>query len=286
MRIVFRLTILLSLVAFDLSAQEPTFEVPVTSPPAMVKQRVAATDIEINYNRPSMRDREIFGALIPYDQVWRTGADAATRIAFSTPVSFGGSPVPAGSYELFTIPGMSEWTVIVAKDRSQWGSYKYDPEGDVARVTLKPTMLSERVETLTLSLDELTANSTVLRIAWDKVRVPVKIEVDVRATVLPQLEAALQAEGDRPYFRAAMFYFDNDLDIDRAAELIALALEKKPDHIGMLYRQALILERKGDVQGAIAAAERSLASASATGQELKEEYTRLNNALLARLKHR
>lgn len=286
MRIRTSLFALCTLWILSASAQDAAFEVPTTSPPAVVKQRVAATEIEINYNRPSMRGRETFGALIPYDQVWRTGADAASKISFSTPVSFGAKPVPAGSYELFSIPGKGEWTVIVAKDRSQWGSYKYDPEHDVARVTTKPVMLTERVETLTLSLDELTSSSTVLNIAWDKVRVPVEIVIDVQATVLPQLEAALRADGDRPYFRAAMFYFDNGLDINRAAELIALALEKKPDHIGMLYRQALILERKGDVKGAIAAAERSLASASTAGPEPREEYERLNEEVLGRLRKR
>ncbi len=111
---------------------------------------------------------------------------------------------------------------------------------------------------------------------------PVRITVDLEATVVPRLEAALRADGRRPYFQAAMFYYENDLDLDRAAELMALALQPNPDHIGMLYRQALILERKGDRPGAIASAERSLAGARTAERELREEYIRLNQALLAR----
>jgi hypothetical protein len=265
-------------------AQGPAFEVPTTNSKAVVRQRVAATDIEVTYNRPSVRGRVIFGALVPYGEVWRTGSDAATRISFSTPVTVNGAPIDAGTYELFSIPGEREWVVIIHQDRSQWGSYSYDPAYDVARVTAQPVALHDRVETFTVSLDEVTTNEATLNIAWDRIRVPVRIAIDIEATVVPQLEAALQAEGRRPYFLAAMFYFENDLDIERAAELMALAVEANPTHIGMLYRQALILERKGDLPGAIAAAERSLSGAASASRELRDEYTRLNTALLARLR--
>jgi len=222
--------------------------------------------------------------LVPYDQVWRTGADSATRVEFSTPFTLNGTPVPAGAYELFTIPGEAEWTVILQEHRSQWGSYSYDPQKDVVRVVAKPVSLHESVESFTIGFDDLRPSHATLNLSWDRTRVPVRIDIDVRATVVPLLEQALQAEGRRPYFRAAMFYFENDLDIERAAELIALALEAAPTHIGLLHRQGLILERKGDVAGAIAAAEKSLAGAAEAAPELRDEYTRLNSALLDRLR--
>lgn len=262
----------------------PSFELPSTNPPALVRQQIASTRVEVAYNRPSVKGRAIFGALVPYGQVWRTGADAATRLSLSTPVSVEGTPVPAGEYELFTIPGEREWTVIVHENRSQWGSYTYDPAHDVARVTVRPEALAAPVESFTIRFDDVTTSRATLAIEWDRVRVPVRLAVDVRTTVVPQLEAALQAEGRRPYFRAAMFYFENDLDLDRAAELMALALEGNPGHVGLLHRQALILEKKGDRAGALAAAERSLAAAAAAGDELRAEYTRLNAALLERLR--
>ena len=262
----------------------PPFQVPTTNPPATVRQRVAATDVEVEYNRPRVKGRTIFGGLVPWGQVWRTGSDRATRITFSTPVTLGGARIDAGSYELFTIPSEDSWTVIIHRNQSQWGSYSYDPANDVVRLTSRPVTLSEPVESFTISIDDVASSSATLNIAWDRTRVPVLLEVDLEETVLPRLEEALRQEGRRPWFLAAMFYFENDLDIDRAAELIGMAVEESPNHIGILHRQALILERKGDVAGAIQAAEKSLAGAAESPDELRLEYTRLNAALLARLR--
>ncbi len=272
------------LLSAPLAAEPSEFQVPRSSPAAVVNQRVAATDIEITYNRPSARGREIFGGLVPYGQVWRTGADQATQIAFSTPLSFGGTVVEAGTYELFTIPGEAEWTVILQPSQDQWGSYAYDPARDVARVQATASTLADPVESLTLGIGDLGFASATLTISWQQAQVSIPLAIDVETTVVPRLEAALRgSEGRKLYFRAAMFYFENDLDLDRAAELMALAVEGAPEHLGMLYRQALILERKGDVEGAIAAAEKSLDLARESGQELRDEYIRLNGAVLKRL---
>jgi Protein of unknown function (DUF2911) len=265
-------------------APPTAFEVPATNSPAVVHQQVAATEIEVSYHRPSVKGRKIFGELVRYDQVWRTGADNATRISFSTPVSLNGTPLDAGEYELFTVPGEKEWTVIFHENRSQWGSYSYDPAHDVARIQARPVALPELVETFTISVDDVHSAGATLNISWERTRVPVRVEIDVRATVVPRLEEALQGEGRHPYFQAAMFYFENDLELARAAELMELALERSPGHIGMLYRLGLILERKGDIPGAIAAAEASLSGAAAAAPELKQEYTRLDTALLDRLR--
>jgi hypothetical protein len=215
--------------------------------------------------------------------VWRTGSDAATKISFSTPVSIGGTKIDSGAYELFTIPGKDEWIVILQQTRNQWGSYRYEEQYDVARAAVKPVKLHETVETFTMSIDDVRNSDAVLNISWENIRVPVTIAIDLKETVVPPLEAALLAEGRRPYFHAAMFYYENDIDIDRAAELMNLALEQNPGHLGMLYRLALILERKGDIAGAIAAAEKSLAATESVGEELKAEYVKLNTELLERL---
>ena len=258
--------------------------IPPTNPPATVIQAIGATEVEVHYSRPGMKNRSIFGGLVPYGQIWRTGADNATTIAFSTPVTLNGVAVPAGTYELFTIPGASEWTVIVQQRQNQWGSYSYDPVHDVARVRAVPAETAAPVETFTIGFSELTKNSAVLNLAWERTRVPVAIGVDVVAQVVPKIRAAMQSEGRKPYFLAAMFYFENDLDLDQAAAWMAAALAGQPDHIGMLYRQALILEKKGDIAGALAAAERSLAGAETSPRELREEYIRLNTPLIARLR--
>lgn len=256
---------------------------PRTNQAATVTQRIGVTDVALRYNRPSARGRRIFGGLVPFGQVWRTGSDEATTVTFSTDAAVNGAMVPAGTYALFTIPTPSTWTVILNRQSTQWGSYAYDPAQDVARVVVPSAATADHVEALSLTFDDVTARSATLQIAWERTRVPVRIEVDVVALTLPRIAAAMQGPGRKPYFLAAMFYFEHGLDIAQAADWIAAALAESPGHVGMLYRQALILEKKGDRAGALAAARASLAGARQSPRELREEYTRLNDSLIARL---
>lgn len=267
-----------------MQAQLASFEVPATNTHAVIEQRVAATDIKVDYNRPNRKGRTIFGGLVPFGKIWRTGSDASTKIYFSTPVSLNGCALDSGRYELFSIPGKTEWTIILQSSRSQWGSYGYKKENDALRITAKPVSLGQQVETFTIGFDKITSNSAEIAISWEKTKVPVEIKIDLAKTVLPQLEASLQNDERKQYFRAAMFYYENDLDINRAAELMELAIKSNPNHLGMFYRQGLILEQKGDRKGAIEAAEKSLQLAQSAGEELKAEYIKLNTALLKRLK--
>ncbi len=275
--------------AFALCVQPLTvaaadFPLPATNPRAEIHQQVASTRFEINYGRPSVRGREIFGALVPFGRIWRTGADAATSLTASTAFSFGGVAVEAGSYELFTIPGPYRWEVILQSSRSQWGSYAYDPARDVARIVVTPSELPLPIESFTIGFDDVGRDRALLYLAWARTRLEVPVTVDLATTVVPRLEEALAGDGRKPYFHAAMFYFESGLDLARAAELMEKALESTPGHIGMLYRLALIREGLGDIEAAVDAAERSLAGAATEGDELRDEYTRLNSALLERLR--
>lgn len=273
--------------AGKVAAQAPAAQplpIPPTNPRATVKQFIGPTEVEITYARPGVKGREVFGKLVPFDQVWRTGADNATKIRFSTEVTLGGTKVPAGTYELFSVPGRSEWTVIIATNRQIWGSYAYHDSNAVARARVKPTTLPQPVETFTLDVSDLTTRSGNLNITWDRTRVSVPIEVDVAGIMRPHIEAAMKAEGRKPYFLAAMFYYENGLDINKAAEWITAAVAEQPTHIGILHRQALILAQKGDTAGALAAAQKSYDGAQSAGPELKAEYTRLNSALMDRLR--
>jgi len=287
-RSLFAATCLLSFVA-ALSAQAPAapkLEFPAASPTATLKQRVGVTDIEISYARPSMKGREIFGKLEPFGAVWRTGANNATRVTFSTDVKIQGSALAAGSYELFSIPGPSEWTVIFQKVGKQWGAYAYKPENDTLRVKTKSVALTAPVETLTIDLNDVRDTSATLNITWAKTRVPVKIDVDVVTTLVPQIEAAMAGTGDKkPYAQAAMFYLENNLDLKKAAQWMDAAIAAQPDLCYLVYRKGLILEKMGDKAGALAAAKASLVVAEkATMPALKDEYVRRNNELIARLK--
>ncbi len=265
----------------------PKIEFPAASPPATLKQRVGVTDIEITYSRPSAKGRKIFGSLEPYGAVWRTGANSPTTIAFSTPVKFGGKDVPAGKYGLFSIPGEQEWTVIVNKvDAKDWGAYNYKSENDVARVTVKPVKLAQKVETFAIDVSDIGPQSAHLNLAWEGVRVPVKIEVDVVGQLKPQIEAAMKGAGDKkPYFPAAMFYFESNVDLKQALAWMNEGLKEQPNAFWMIYRKGLILAKLGDKAGALEAAKASRAMAEKDQRAgIREEYLRLNDALIASLK--
>lgn len=285
------LTVLSGLVlSTGLFAQAPQVEFPAPSPAASFKQRVGITDVSVEYSRPSMRGRKIFGGLVPYGEVWRTGANSATKITFSTAAKFGGADIAAGTYALFTIPGENEWTVILNNVTGQWGSYAYNVANDVVRVTAKPVAVPAAVETFSIGVSNLAAEgSATLYLMWENVRVPVKIETDLAGMLVPKIEAVMASDSEKkPYFQAAMFYYENNLDLKKALEWMNAALAANPGQMWMIYRKGLILAKMGDKAGALAAANESLAliknSPPDTPAELKAEYTRLNNALIESLK--
>jgi hypothetical protein len=273
------------LLASGLQAQEAKkIDFPQASSAASVKERVGVTDVSVEYSRPNVRDRKIFGGLVPYNAVWRTGANAATKITFSTDVKLGGTAVPAGSYALFTIPGEPEWTVILSKVTDEWGSYAYNQKDDQARVKVKSVAMAEPLETMTIGVQDIRSGKANLVIAWEKTKVPVEIDTDLVAKIKPQIEAAMAGSGEKPYFPAAMFYYENDLDMKLAKQWIEEAAKKQPDAVWLIYRKGLILKKAGDKEGAMAAAKQARELASKAEGELKAEYTRLSENLIAGLK--
>ena len=264
----------------------PKIDFPAPSPAGSVKQRVGLTDIEISYFRPGVKGRKIFGGLEPYGVVWRTGANNPTKITFSTPVKISGQEVPAGSYGLYSIPGEREWTVIINKiGEKDWGAYAYKAENDVVRATVKPVSLSQPVETFTIDINDIRTESATLNLIWEKTRVPLKIEFDVVSQLRPQIEAVMASdEAKKPYFQAAMFYFENGGDLRKALEWIDAGLKEQPKAFYMVYRKGLILAKMGDKAGALAAAQASKEAAAQSDMPLlRDEYLRLNDALIASL---
>jgi hypothetical protein len=269
---------------FAQAPQAPKIEFPAPSPAATLKQRVGLTDIEIVYSRPGVKGRVIFGGLESYGVVWRAGANSATRITFSTPVKLDGTEIPAGTYGLFAIPGQDEWTVILNKIANQWGAYQYNAKDDILRVKVMPVKLAQAVETFTIDINDIRDESATLNLTWEKTRVPVKLEVDVTSKLVPQIEAAMAAPGKKPYLPAALFYLDHNLDLKKAAGWIDAGLAENPDAFYLLYHKARILVRMGDKAGAIAAARQSIELAAKDTGPAKDEYTRLNEALIASLR--
>lgn len=265
----------------------PKIDAPAASPAATVKQKVGFTDIEISYARPSVKERKIFGGLLPFGEVWRTGANTATKVTFSTAVKVEGRELPAGSYALYSIPDASEWTVIFNKVTGEWGAYAYKQENDALRVKVKPAALSQPVESFTIDINDLRSESATLNLSWEKVRVPVKLAFDVIKPVVAQIDALMssgQTLTPQVYFTAAMFYFDHNLDLNKAKTWAEQATKGEKPLFFMLHGKAKILAKLGDKAGATDAAKKSMAAAEAQGGPVAVEYKRLNETLLASLK--
>ncbi len=263
-----------------LLAQTPKVDFPAASPAGTLKQHVGLTDIEIVYSRPGVKGRPIFDGLVPYGQVWRTGANAPTKISFSTAVKLNGTEVPAGQYALYTIPDKNEWTVIIHKDTTA-SIFNYNPTNDLVRFKATPVKLAEPVETFTIEINDVRDESATLNLTWEKTRVPVKLEVELVSKLVPQIEAVMAApEGNKPYYQAAMFYYDHGQDLEKARKWIDAAIAQREAHY-MVYLKAKILAKLGDKEGAIAAAKRSTElaiKAKDTG------YVKLNEDLISSLK--
>ncbi|HUC84889.1 MAG TPA: DUF2911 domain-containing protein [Candidatus Acidoferrales bacterium] len=268
--------------ADTVSAQPgPTVDFPAPSPACTIKQRVGLTDIEVVYSRPGMKGREIFGSLVPYDKVWRTGANSATKVTFSTAVKLEGHEIPAGSYALFTIPGADEWTVIINKNVNQWGAYTYDEKADLVRFTVNPVQLSEHIETFTIEFNRLADESALMDLIWDQTVVPIKVEVDVASKLVPQIEAVMASDAkQKPYYPAAMFYYNHNLDLHKASEWVDAAITNREAHY-IVYLKAEILAKLGDKEGAIAAAKRSSELAVKANDP---GYVKMNDDLISSLK--
>jgi hypothetical protein len=268
------------LLASSLPAQTPRVDFPSPSPACTLKQRVGLTDIEVVYSRPGVKGRAIFGSLVPYGQVWRTGANNATKITFSTPVKLNGTEIAAGSYSLYSIPGESEWTIIINKNVGQSGT-QYDEKADVARFKAVPVTLTRPMETFVIEFTDIRDESARLNLVWDKTLVPVEFEVELTGKLVPQIEAVMASDArPKPYYPAALFYYDHGQDLSKARKWVDAAVAEREAHY-IVYLKAKILAKLGDKEGAIAAAKRSTElaiTAKDTG------YVKLNEDLISSLK--
>ncbi|MFI5143640.1 MAG: DUF2911 domain-containing protein [Thermoanaerobaculales bacterium] len=234
-------------------------DLPRPSPKATVVQTVGVTDVTIAYCRPSVRGRVIWGGLVPYDQVWRTGANEATTITFTDEVSIEGTALPAGTYGLFTIPGKDEWTVIFNKGAKQWGAYDYKQADDVLRVKVKPQAAAFAV-VMTLSFPAVAIDSVTVALNWEKLEVPFTVHV---ATVPKVLAAARKAVAEakpddwRTPYRAAVFCLDNNVGLDEAKAWIDKSVAIK-ETMANLSAKARLLALQGQKADAIAMAKKAI----------------------------
>ncbi|MFN4298731.1 MAG: DUF2911 domain-containing protein [Thermaurantimonas sp.] len=236
-------------------------ELPQPSPKAVVQQRVGLTDITIDYSRPSARGRKIFGELVPFNQIWRTGANRITLISLSTEVIVEGQKLPAGKYGLLTIPREDRWTVIFNSDTTLWGSDGYDQKKDVLRVDVVPNVFEgDIIETFTISVDALRENGATIVLAWENVKVPVNIDVEVDKMAMANIERAVKENHRdwRVFRNSAQYFLTKNIQIDRALEYINRSIELNPDNWYSHYLKGEILARKGNFAEAVNAGNTAL----------------------------
>jgi hypothetical protein len=234
----------------SISAQQ-NLTTPQASQKALVSQRIGLTDITVSYHRPAVKNRTVWGGIVPYDQVWRAGANENTTISFSTDVMVGNKKVAAGTYGLHMIPTKNSWTIIFNNDNAAWGSFFYNEKNDAVRFTVNP-LVSEYQEWLSYSFDQLNANSTTLTLKWEKLSIPIKIEVDVNETVIANMEKELT--GLPGFFwqgwnQIATYALANNYNTDKALAWAdkSIGINK---NLTNLMTKSLILEATGKSQEA------------------------------------
>ena len=251
------------LVAGVSTAQVPGLTTPDVSPAASATQIVGLTEISVTYHRPAINGRKIWGVLVPYDQVWRAGANQNTVVSFSTPVTVNGTPLAAGTYGLHMIPTTGAWTVIFSRESGAWGSFSYDQKEDAVRVTAKP-QTAEFQERLGYTFDEPTRDSVVLAMRWEKVRVPVDVRIDVARTVLDNYRAQLRGLprfGWQAWSQAANWAAQNNIDLEDAAAFADRSLGINRNFTN-LRTKALVVEKQGNTAEAAKLREEAFAIAT------------------------
>ncbi len=262
-------------VASILMAEAQQLKTPQPSTTQTVKQDFGLGSIELSYSRPNMKGRKIFCDLVPFDKVWRTGANGAATLTFTDEVTIGGTKIPAGKYGLLTIPSATEWTVIISKQTDVTSPSAYKKEMDVVRVMAKPMTLPWSFETFGISIENIKDNSCELMMAWDKTLISFPITTDVDGKVMKQIETMMKNDS-RPYFSAAAYYAENGKDLGQAVVWYDKAIEQNPKAFWIYYQKAKALAKQGKKSEAMAVSMKSMELAK---EAKNDDYVALNEKL-------
>lgn len=244
----------------SVSAQLKT---PAPSPLQTLKQAFALSDITIEYSRPSAKGRVVYGDVVPFGTVWRTGANSSTKITFGEDVKVEGADLKAGTYALYSIPNKDSWDLMFYKDLTLGGDVaNYKKENEVLKITVKPSALTEKVETFAINVADITANSASIELVWEKTRVAFKVTADIDSKIMKNIENTI-IKDNRPYFQAASYYYENDKDLKLAAEWVDKAIANNPKAYWVVLLKAKIQFKAKDLKGAAVTAEQAKALAAA-----------------------
>ncbi|MDA8669852.1 DUF2911 domain-containing protein [Flavobacteriales bacterium] len=242
---------------------------PQPSPTATITQKVGVSNISVEYSRPGAKEREIFGGLVSYGKMWRTGANKATKITFNENCVFGGAKVKKGSYSLFTIPGEKEWTVVLNKNTELWGVGEYDEKNQVCSIVSKAIETKDFTESFTIDFGKFQSFSAIMSLKWANTKIDIKIEsLEAKKLEKQYLELLTKGPSASDYYNGAKFFADNTSEYEMALEWINTAIDKRPDAFWMQFHKARILKKMGNKKESISVAEEVIALA----KEKKDDY--------------
>lgn len=270
-----------------MTVAEAQVQTPQPSPAASVSTVVGLTDVKVDYFRPRVRGRKVFGekdVMHPHGQIWRTGANSGTRISFSDEVTVEGTKVPKGEYLIFSWPGATEWTLALYKDLSIGGNTDgYKAENEVAKFKVKPTKLAEKVEMFTVNIADVSEDNKTAKVelAWENTSVKFGIAVDYDAKVMKSIENATRVNPSN-YANAAVYYAENGKDLNQALAWINEAVKANPKAFWWIHQKAKIQAKMGDAKGARETANESIRLAKENGNDFG--YVKLNEDFLKTVK--
>ncbi len=262
----------------SLNTQAQQLKVPAPSPGQTIKQNFALGEVSFDYSRPGVKGRVIFGDVVPFGKVWRTGANSTTKITFSDDVKLEGNDVKAGTYGLYTIPNKDSWDIMLYKDLTLGGNVaEYKQENEVLRFKVKPTVLGNKVESFTINMDNVLPTSATIELLWENTCVPIKVTTDIDAKVMKNIDASVTND-NRPYFQAASYYYDNNKDLKQALAWANKASEQNPKAYWIMLLKAKIQYKMADKVGGKASAEKTLALAT---EDKNDDYVAMAKKLMA-----
>jgi tetratricopeptide (TPR) repeat protein len=249
--------------AFTVASLNAQIETPQPSPLGTVSQKVGLNEFSITYSRPSLKGRKAYGDVVPFDKLWRFGANMATTFKSNDEFSIQGNKVPAGEYSLFAIPAASEWTMILNKTAKMSGTSNYKESEDQIRFKVKPETLPYKTETFTIQFANLSDNKATVEILWDNLKASFEVNVDFDAKVMKQIDETLSGPTAGSYYRAASYYFKNNKDMKKALEWVNKSIEKGGEKYWIVSLKAEIQAANNDFKGAVETANRAIELAKA-----------------------
>jgi hypothetical protein len=270
----------ITILSFSLSAQ-PVLKTPAPSPLQTVTQAFGLGEVKVEYSRPGIKNRIVFGDLVPFGKIWRTGANQSTKLTIGDDIKINNVAVAPGTYAIYTIPNQQEWDIMLYKDVTLGGTVSdYKIENELMRFKIKPVMMNDKLETFTIAFNDVTGTTCSLDLMWEKTKVSIPLVADVDTKIVKNIESIMN-DDKRPYFAAASYYFDNNKDINKAYEWINKAVADNPDAYYMSHVKAKIQLKMNDVKGALETASQSLEKAKASKDD---HYIALNEKLIAEAK--